>query len=132
MNGIYLSADPPALSTRPLYEWVEAIFTRGTNYVYLDEIHHAVDWSRPLKMLYDSHPHCFIRASGSSSLLLSSGIGDLPRRFVGVHLPYLSFREYLVLNGYPDYGTVNSFDDEHGVLDNILRSTMSLPYSSPI
>lgn len=42
-----------------------------------------------LKMLYDSYPNCFIRASGSSSLLLSSGIGDLSRRFVGVHLHYL-------------------------------------------
>lgn len=121
-GGIYLSTDHPALSTRPLFEWVEALFQRGTTHVYLDEIHHAVDWSRSLKMLYDSYPNCFIRASGSSSLLLSSGIGDLSRRFIGVHLPYLSFREYLVLNGFPDYGTVNPFGDPHDVLDTILQT----------
>jgi hypothetical protein len=122
MDGVYLSLDHPALSTRPLFEWVEALLMRGTTHVYLDEIHHAVDWSRSLKMLYDSYPNCFIRASGSSSLLLSSGIGDLSRRFVGVHLPYLSFREYLVLNGYPDYGTIDPFGDEHDALHEVLRT----------
>ena len=125
-KGIYLSVDHPTLSVRPLFEWVEALFQRGTTHLYLDEIHHAVDWSRSLKALYDSYPDCFIRASGSCSLLLSSGISDLSRRFIGIHLPYLSFREYLVLMGLPDFGIINPLNNNtdwmHPILDkhNIL------------
>ena len=108
-QGRYLSMDHPALAVRPLYDWVEALFSRGTTHVYLDEIHHGDDWSRSLKALYDAYPDRFIRASGSSSLLLSSGIGDISRRFVGVKLPYLSLREYLVLKGLPDFGIHDPF-----------------------
>jgi predicted AAA+ superfamily ATPase len=49
-------------------------------------------------------------------------MGDLSRRVLGVHIPYLSFREYLVLRSYPDYGRINPFGTEHEVLHSILRS----------
>ncbi len=72
--------------------------------MYLDEIHQASDWSRHLKVLYDSYPKATFWASGSNSLLMISGISDLSRRFVGILMPLLSFREYLVLRGHLDYG----------------------------
>jgi predicted AAA+ superfamily ATPase len=103
-GGVYLSLDHPALSLRPVHEWVEELFRRGVMAVYLDEVHQAGVWSQSLKALYDAWPNRRIWASGSNSLLLSQGIADLSRRFPGYAMPYLSFREFLVLKGYPDYG----------------------------
>jgi hypothetical protein len=126
VSGVYLSVDHPALATHPLFNWAEALFMRGTRHVYLDEIHHAADWSQSLKALYDSHPDCYIRASGSSSLLLSSGIGDLSRRYVGMYLPYLSFREFLVLKGLPDYGVHDPFKNDLRWAEDILHSSHNI------
>jgi len=111
-KGRYLSMDHPALYTATLYEWVNLLFERGIQAVYLDEIHAARNWSQDLKALYDAWPGKTIWASGSNSLLLSSGVGDLSRRFLGIRMPLLSFREFLVLRGFEDFGLQTDFEPD--------------------
>ncbi|MDP2791544.1 MAG: AAA family ATPase [Rectinemataceae bacterium] len=111
-GALYLSMDHPALSRLSVYDTVEALFQRGTMRVCLDEIHYAAHWSEDLKALHDAWPDRSVWASGSNSLLLSSGIGDLSRRYIGIAMPFLSFREFLVLKGYPDFGVHDPFSTD--------------------
>lgn len=108
-GAAYLSMDHPALANISVYDVVEALFQRGVMRVCLDEIHYAPRWSLELKALHDAWPDRSIWASGSDSLLLSSGIGDLSRRYIGIAMPFLSFREFLVLKGFPDFGVHDPF-----------------------
>lgn len=122
-NGaVYLSMDHPALAGMPVFDAVEALFQRGTMRVCLDEIHYAPRWSEDLKALYDTWPERSVWASGSNSLLLSAGIGDLSRRYLGIEMPFLSFREYLVLAGYPDFGVHDPFSGDTAWVADVMRS----------
>jgi len=105
----YLSMDHPGLANVSVYDAVEALFQRGARRIFLDEIHYKAHWSEDLKALHDAWPDRSVWASGSHSLLLSSGIGDLSRRYIGISMPFLSFREYLVLKGYPDFQVHDPF-----------------------
>jgi len=109
--GFYLSTDQPLALGRPLSEWTEFVISRGHRALYLDEIHLSPDWAAHLKATYDAHPDVSIMVSGSSSLLATAGLADLSRRFVSTHMPYLSFREYLVLRGEADFGPHDAFHE---------------------
>lgn len=111
-GAVYLSMDHPALANLSVYTVAEALFQRGVMQVCLDEIHYATHWSEDLKALYDAWPDRSIWASGSDSLLLSSGIGDLSRRYIGIAMPFLSFREFLVLKGFKDFGIHDPFSTD--------------------
>lgn len=103
---LYFSADNPKIIGYKLYDVVSDVFMMGYEGVIIDEIHFATDWSIHLKALYDDFPGRKIWVSDSSSLVLRSGEGDLSRRFVPIHMPLMSFREYLFLEtgkNYPKY-----------------------------
>jgi len=94
---LYFSADNPMLAGEPLYETVKSMFMAGYEGVIVDEVHYARDWSLHLKALYDDFPAHQLWISDSSALVLRAGFGDTSRRFVPIHLPLLSFREFLYL-----------------------------------
>ncbi len=94
---LYFSADNPSIMNEPLYEVVSFIIMQGYEGVIIDEVHYASDWSIHLKALYDDFPNKIFWVSDSSSLVLRMGEGDLSRRFVPMHMPLMSFREYLHL-----------------------------------
>ena len=121
-GAVYLSMDHPALSSLSVYDAAEALFQRGVMQVCLDEIHYAAHWSEDLKALYDAWPDRSIWASGSDSLLLSSGIGDLSRRYIGIVMPFLSFREFLVLKGYQDFGVRDPFSTDTAWVSNVMAA----------
>jgi predicted AAA+ superfamily ATPase len=121
-GALYLSMDHPALSSLSVYDAVEALFQRGAMRVCLDEIHYAAHWSEDLKALYDAWPDRSVWASGSNSLLLSSGIGDLSRRYIGIAMPFLSFREFLVLKEYPDFGVHNPFSTDTAWVSGVMAA----------
>ena len=122
-QGTYLSADHPLLASQPLFEWVEALYSKGVERVFIDEVHQGRDWSSSLNTLHDNYPDKGIWVSGSSSLLLEEGIVDLSRRYPRSRMPFLSFREYLVLTGSPDFGIHNPFDHDQSWAAPILKST---------
>lgn len=121
-GAVYLSMDHPALANLSVYNVAEALFQRGVMQVYLDEIHYATHWSEDLKALYDAWPNRSIWASGSDSLLLSSGIGDLSRRYIGIAMPFLSFREFLVLKGYQDFGVRDPFSTDTAWVSDVMAA----------
>ncbi len=67
--------------------------------ILLDEIHYTKDWSRWLMTVIREFPNTRIVATGSAAVLLrdqetnESGVG----RWTSVHIPTLSFYEYLLL-----------------------------------
>ena len=121
-GAVYLSMDHPALANLSVYNVAEALFQRGVMQVCLDEIHYAAHWSEDLKALYDAWPDRSIWASGSDSLLLSSGIGDLSRRYISVVMPFLSFREFLVLKGYQDFGVRDPFSTDTAWVSDVMAA----------
>jgi hypothetical protein len=121
-GAVYLSMDHPALANLSIYAVAEALFQRGVMQVCLDEIHYSAHWSEDLKALYDAWPDRSIWASGSDSLLLSSGIGDLSRRYIGIAMPFLSFREFLVLKGYPDFGIHDPFSTNTAWVSGVMAA----------
>lgn len=106
---LYFSADHPELARDSLYETVKTIFLAGYAGVIIDEVHYARDWSQHLKALYDDFPDRSLWISDSSSLVLRSGVGDLSRRYLAIHMPLLSFREYLFLETGKEYPIYDPF-----------------------
>ncbi|MGC9452199.1 MAG: AAA family ATPase [Oceanipulchritudo sp.] len=94
---LYLSADNPVFAGVPLYDLIEAAYLQGYEGVCIDEVHFAADWSQHLKAAYDAFPGKCLIASDSSTIVLKKEIADLSRRFPIQTMPFLSFREYLML-----------------------------------
>jgi len=94
---LYLSADNINVINKGLYNIAEEFFKFGGKTLLIDEIHKYPDWQIELKNIYDSSPKKKIIFSGSSSIGILKGKGDLSRRAVFYNLRGLSFREYLIL-----------------------------------
>lgn len=85
-----------------LYEKnVEAI-GEGT-FILLDEIHYTSNWGRWLMTIMREYPKARIVATGSAAILLRETPGNesAAGRWVSVHVPTLSFYEYLQLRNFP-------------------------------
>lgn len=114
---LYFSADNPRMATFNIYDFVSAVFMQGYEGVIIDEVHFARNWSAHLKSLYDDFPDRCIWASDSSALILRNGTADLSRRYVFVHMPVMSFREFLFIETGNIYSTINPFEiKSHDVL----------------
>ena len=111
---LYFSADNPRMAALKLYDVVSAIFMQGYDGVIIDEVHFALNWSAHLKSLYDDFPDRYIWASDSSALVLRHGTADLSRRYVFVHMPIMSFREFLFIETGNAYSTINPFEMKEG------------------
>ena len=109
-NALYISVDNPIVSTVPLFDLVEAVFLKGYDGVFIDEIHFANNWSVHLKGIYDVFPDKTIWVSDSSSVILQRGVSDLSRRFPIIHMPLLSLREYIYLTTGRLFPVINPFE----------------------
>ncbi|MDA3890769.1 MAG: AAA family ATPase [Salinivirgaceae bacterium] len=113
---LYVSLDNAYFFRHKLVELADWYYKNGGKYLFIDEVHKypqkekGLDWSLEIKNIYDSYPNLIQIYSGSSILQLYKGSGDLSRRKVGYHLPGLSFREYLRLNGTLNF-EAQSFED---------------------
>ncbi|MBP7095372.1 MAG: ATP-binding protein [Spirochaetia bacterium] len=111
---LHVSVDNPLLAGIALYELGRAAFMAGYRGVAFDEVHFAKDWGAHLKALYDDFPDRAVWASDSSSLALRGGVADLSRRFVPVHMPLMSFREFLFLESGAVLPTIDPFSGGTG------------------
>ena len=107
---LYFSADNPILANENIYNIASQIFLKGYDGVIIDEVHFSREWSRSLKSLYDDFPDRLVWASDSSSIILREGTGDLSRRYVFVHMPFMSFREFLFLETGNVYDVARPFE----------------------
>lgn len=92
----YFSADNLYFNKTSLLEFVDTCYhTDGVRVFFIDEIHKYPHWSQTLKNIYDAFPDVKVIFSGSSSLDIAKGSGDLSRRATLFNMHGLSFREYL-------------------------------------
>jgi len=92
---LYASLDNLWFSTHTLIELADEFAKQGGKYLYLDEVHNYLGWSREIKNIYDSYPDMKIVFTGSSLLEVYKGGADLSRRAITYQLFGLSFREFL-------------------------------------
>ena len=98
---LYVSADDPFFFKYALYELAENFYKYGGTHLFIDEIHRYPEkspnypWAAEIKYVYDSLPELKIVFTGSSTIDLFKGEGDLSRRKVSYKLYGLSLREFL-------------------------------------
>jgi hypothetical protein len=93
---LYFSADNINVVNSGLYNLAEEFFKLGGQVVLIDEVHKYPKWQQEIKNVYDSFPNKQIVFSGSSSVNILKGKGDLSRRVVFYDLRGLSFREFIL------------------------------------
>lgn len=99
-KSFYANLDNIWFADHTLVDLAEELLARGVTHVYLDEVHRMPGWEQQIKNLYDSYPELHVVFTGSSLLVIDHSIGDLSRR-VSMHtLPGISFREFLMFEGY--------------------------------
>ena len=121
-NFLYLSADNPLISSVSLYELGNSIFLKGYDGMIIDEVHFINKWSQHVKALYDAFPSKKIWISDSSSLILRMGAFDLSRRFLRIHLPLLSLREFVYLKDGIELPIIDPFDYRKDKISDIVRN----------
>lgn len=95
-SSVYFLADLVLFQKGDLLELArEFCLKHGGRLICIDEIHRYENWNQELKNIYDTLPDLKIIFSGSSSLNLIKGKGDLSRRAIIYKLDGFSFREYL-------------------------------------
>lgn len=105
--AFYFSADNTYFNENSLLHFIDQTLQTSTiSTFFIDEIHKYPNWNQELKNLYDAFPKLKIIFSGSSSIDLITGTYDLSRRVHLIHLPGLSFREYLNFTLNKDYPSV--------------------------
>ena len=74
---LYVAADHLYFSTHTLIATVDEFVKDGGEQIFIDEIHKYENWSRELKLIYDSHPDLKVGFTGSSILDITKGASDL-------------------------------------------------------
>jgi predicted AAA+ superfamily ATPase len=92
---LYVSANDLYFSVNTVVDLTEEFVKRGGKHLFIDEIQKYPNWSNEIKIIYDQYPDLKITITGSSTLELIKGDGDLSRRMVRYHMNGMSFREYI-------------------------------------
>lgn len=115
---IYASMDNLWFGTHDLMDLVEYHHTHGGRLLVLDEIHRLHNWSTYVKNIYDNYPEMKLIYTGSSMLSITKHEADLGRRQRVYTLHGMSFREFLVFEGYNPGAAVS--------LDELLKDHVSI------
>lgn len=101
-KSLYVSLDNIWFADHTLIDLAECVMKQGVTHLYLDEVHRMPGWERQVKNLYDSYPELHVVFTSSSLLEVDHSIGDLSRRVAMYKLQGLSFREFLMFEGYEE------------------------------
>ena len=94
---LYASADHGWFQTHSLYDLAEYHQQHGGTHLFLDEIHHYLNWQTEIKNIYDDFPQMHIVFTGSSMLQINAKAADLSRRVRLYTLQVMSLREYIAI-----------------------------------
>jgi predicted AAA+ superfamily ATPase len=94
-QALYVSMEDLYFSNHTLVELAELFVTYGGKHLFVDEIHRYPNWSREVKLIYDTFPQLKMTISGSSLLQILNSEADLSRRCITFVMQGLSFREFL-------------------------------------
>ena len=95
-EALYVSVESLYFMSHTLVDLAETFVMHGGKHLFLDEIHKYPNWSREIKVIYDSFPMLKVTISGSSLLQILTPEADLSRRCLWYKIQGLSFREYLL------------------------------------
>lgn len=117
-----------------LIDFAEYFLEQGGQYLFLDEVHRYPrnTWTAEIKSIYDHYRHRLkVVFTGSSVVQILNTTADLSRRVRYYHLPGLSFREYLQVNGITELPTYALSDvlQGHG---EILKKAFQLGEFEPL
>ena len=105
-KAVYFSLDNVWFADHDPIEAIDYFYKNGYTNLFIDEVHHCLEWSRLIKTAIDSYPGLKIVYSGSSILKIGQGMADLSRRETVYNLKGLSFREFLEYEGLGDFPVV--------------------------
>ena len=111
---LYVSMDDIYFSENRLVDLTNTFVKLGGKYLFVDEVHKYLNWSREIKNIYDDYPDLKVVFTGSSILEIDKGESDLSRRAVIYELPVLSLREYVSFK----YGVDNQSFSLQDILEN--------------
>lgn len=106
-SSLYVSAENLYFSSNTLFDFADNFVKIGGSRLCVDEIHQYPNWSREVKLIYDSFPQLQLVFSGSSILDIQHGSADLSRRVIVYDFKGLSFREYLNYTRETDYAVLS-------------------------
>lgn len=92
---LYVSLDHPYFYDKTLFELAESFYLSGGKTLLVDEVHKMDNWSKQIKIVYDTYRNLQVVFTASSALEIFKGNADLSRRVLTYSLAGLSFREYL-------------------------------------
>lgn len=92
---LYATTESLYFVQNTLIDLAERFVTNGGKHLFLDEIHRYPDWSREIKLIYDTYSELKVTISGSSLLQILNSEADLSRRCIWYNMQGLSFREFL-------------------------------------
>lgn len=114
---LYVSADDFYFAEHRLLDFAEEFHKMGGKYLFVDEIHKYIGWSKEMKLIYDYLPNLHITFTGSSILDIFKGTDDLSRRVLLYRMHGMSFREYLNMHYHldlPAYSLEQILNEEVG------------------
>lgn len=97
---LYVSLDNLWFNAHDLMELVDYHYMHGGTLLVLDEIHRLPNWAVYVKNIYDNYPRLKLIYTGSSMLEIARYEADLGRRQRVYTLHGMSFREFLLFEGY--------------------------------
>lgn len=127
-EALYASMDNLWFRTHDIMDLVEYHFTHGGTHIFFDEIHYLPNRQTVLKNIYDAYPQLHIVYTGSSMLEINAHEGDLSRRQRIYTLHGLSFREFLLFEGY-EVGNATPLDtllQSHEIIASDLAQKMKV------
>lgn len=101
-EALYVSADDFYFTEHRLLDFAEEFHKMGGKYLFVDEIHKYIGWSKEMKLIYDYLPQLNVTFTGSSILDIFKGTDDLSRRVLLYRMYGMSFREYLNMHYHLD------------------------------
>lgn len=128
-KALYLSLDNLWFETHSINDLIEYHYTHGGTHLFLDEVHYYPKWKTLIKNINDDYPGLHVVYTGSSMLKIDSGVADLSRRQLPYTLHGMSFREYLLYEGFAEMEPI-SLDlllrDHRRIAEDILSNGMKI------
>ena len=128
-KALYVSLDHIWFTNHSILDMAEYHYAHGGTHLFLDEVHKYHNWQQEVKNIYDYYPKLHIVVTGSSMLRIDSlAKVDLSRRHVAYTLDGLSFREFLIMEGYADLGTYQLDDilQRHGYIASTIAADIKV------
>jgi predicted AAA+ superfamily ATPase len=127
---LYVSMEHIYFYDNKLYDLAKEFDQNGGTHLLLDEAHKYPNWSREIKLIYDSLPELSILFTSSSVLELHRSEADLSRRLISYHLKALSFREFIYFDTkikLPPHSLDKVVENHTEIARNILQHLKPLP-----